>query len=327
MKKPNLPYLICQKSKGREYWYFRRGRGELVRLPDPSDDNFLRAYDDAKSGRVRVPAKNNFAKLIELYEAGHHFQSLAPRTKKDYRKVMEYLREVVGDDDPARMIRRDVIEAQMANLHRKRFANEIPAMLSRLFEFAINLGWLTGNPAKGVAKIKTGEGHQPWPDALVDKYGATAKGVDRIIFELAIGTGQRIQDVLDMRWSDIEGDGINVKQNKTGAELYIPFTARLSDFLAKTPKEGLWIATTTNGRKMPYNTAEQRFRALRKAVGGEGYVMHGWRYTAAHHLALAGCTDAEIAAITGHKSLEMVAKYSRKASQRGLAETAQRKRK
>lgn len=61
-------------------------------------------------------------------------------------------------------------------------------------------------------------------------------------------------------------------------------------------------------------------------TGGKGYVMHGWRYTAAHQLILAGCTDAEVAAITGHKSLEMVAKYSRKASQRGLAVRAQEKR-
>lgn len=54
--------------------------------------------------------------------------------------------------------------------------------------------------------------------------------------------------------------------------------------------------------------------------------MHGWRYTAAHELAEAGCTDAEIAAITGHKSAEMVAKYSRKAGQKRRAKRAQEKR-
>jgi integrase len=261
-----------------------------------------------------------------MYTTSPKFAGLAPRTKKDYIKVMDYLDDIIGKDDPRKMIKRDVIEAQMANLHRKRFANEIPAMLSRLFEFAINYGWLETNPAKGVERLNTGEGHQPWPDALIEKYAAKATGPDRIILELAIGTGQRIQDILDMRWSDIEGDGINVKQNKTGHELYIPFTRRLSDFLATTPKKALWIAPQMHGQQTHYNTAEQRFRVIRKAIGGEGFVMHGWRYTAAHHLALAGCTDAEIAAITGHKSLEMVAKYSRKASQRGLAERAQKKR-
>lgn len=325
MKKPDLPYLVCQRVKGREYWYFRRG-GQNIRLPDPSDANFLRAYDEAKKGRARRPVKRNFAALITAYKAFHKYKALAPRTQKDYTKVMDYLLEIVGNDDPAKMIKRDVVEAQAANMHRKRFANEIPAMLSRLFEHGITIGWLRDNPAKGVAKVKTGDGHKPWPDDLVDRYTAAATGADRVIFELAIGTSQRIQDVLDMKWSDVEGDGINVTQNKTGAELYIPFTERLATFLAGTPKTGFHIATTGQGTAMPYSTVEQRFRAIRKAVGGEGYVMHGWRYTAAHQLALAGCTDAEIAAITGHKSLEMVAKYSRKASQRGLAESAQKKR-
>lgn len=321
MKKPDLPYLVRQPSKGRDYWYFRRG-GESVRLPDPSDANFLRAYDEAKRGRTRAPVKRNFRALITAYKSFHKYKSLAPRTKVDYSKVMDYLLDIVGEDDPAKMIKRDVVEAQMANLHRKRFANEVPAMLSRLFEHGITIGWLDKNPAKGVEKIKTGEGHKPWPDALVEAYTEAATGVDRIIFELAIGTGQRIQDVLDMKWSDVEGDGINVTQNKTGAELFIPFTDRLASFLAETPKTGFFIATTERGTAMHYNTAEQRFRKIRKAIKAEGYVMHGWRYTAAHHLALAGCTDAEIAAITGHRSLEMVQKYSRKTGQRKLAAKA-----
>ena len=325
MKRPDLPYLVCQKTKGAEYWYFRRG-GDRIRLPDPDHPDFYAAYADAKSGRKRVPVQRNFRKLIEVYKADQHFKDLAPRTRKDYAKVMDYLLDTLANDDPAKMIRRDVIEAQMANTYRARFANEIVAQLSRLFECAINLGWITHNPAKGVAKLKTGEGHHPWPEALVEKYAEAATGVDLTIFELAIGTGQRIQDILDMRWSDIEGDGINVTQNKTKADLYIPFTARLSQHLSRTPKKGLWIATTMHGQQMHYNTAEQRFRRIRKSIGGEGFVMHGWRYTAAHQLILAGCTDAEVAAITGHKSLEMVAKYSRKASQRGLATNAQKKR-
>lgn len=326
MKRPDLPYLTRQKVKGREYWYFRRG-GVRTRLPDPSDGNFLRAYDEAKKGRTHRPVKRSFSALIAAYTAHHKFKELAPRTQADYIKVMDYIVDIAGNDDPSKMITRDVIEAQTANMHRKRFANEVPAMLSRLFTHGIAIGWLEKNPAKGVSKIKTGDGHKPWPDVLVGKYAEAATGADRIIFELAIGTGQRIQDVLDMKWSDVEGDGINVTQNKTGAELYIPFTRRLSAFLATTPKRGFFIATTAHGTATHYNTAEQRFRRIRKAIGAQGYVMHGWRYTAAHHLAQAGCTDAEIASITGHKSLEMVAKYSRKHGQRQLAENAQEKRK
>lgn len=320
MKKPDLPYL--QKKKGRNgkiYWYFSRGKDERVPLPDPSDDAFMQAYTDARKGRVRVPVKRNFDRLIEEYLKSPKWQKLAPRTKKDYRKAIEYIREVAGHADPAKMIRRDVIEAQLANTHRKRFANEIPAMLSRLFEYGINIGWLTYNPARGVEKLETGDGYQPWPEPLIDRFRAACDPDTRLVFELCLNTGQRIADVLKMRWSDIEDNGINVVQNKTGTELWIPFTDDMATYLSGVPKKGIFICTNPLGRQLSYNTAEDRFRRVRKAVNGKGYTLHGLRYTAATRLANAGCTDAQIASITGHKSAEMVAKYSRKSNQRGLA--------
>ncbi|MEP2714909.1 hypothetical protein [Pseudophaeobacter sp.] len=54
--------------------------------------------------------------------------------------------------------------------------------------------------------------------------------------------------------------------------------------------------------------------------GGEGYAL---RYSAAGELAEAGCTDHQIAAITGHNSLSMIQKYSRGANQKILAKQAQ----
>lgn len=326
MKRPELPFLQVKTVKGREYCYFRRNGGYLA-LPHYSDPDFFRAYEDAIQGRQLKPSKNTFRRLIQEYQASPKFRNLKPRTKKDYAKVDQYLLDVVADDDPARMIRRDVVDAQMANTHRARFANEIVAQLSRLFEFGINLGWLDHNPAKGVERLKTGEGHKPWPKWLIAAYRAAANGADLVFFELCLGTGQRVQDVLDMKWADIEDGGINVTQKKTGHELWVPFTPRLSNVLSTTPRSGFWIVSGKHGRALSYNSIEQRFRKIRADIGGEDYVMHGLRYTAAHELAAAGCTDAEIAAITGHKSVEMVAKYSRKAGQRGLALRAQEKRK
>ena len=51
-------------------------------------------------------------------------------------------------------------------------------------------------------------------------------------------------------------------------------------------------------------------------------VTHGLRKAAARRLAEAGCSANEIAAITGHASLEEVARYTRAAEQRKLARSA-----
>ena len=49
---------------------------------------------------------------------------------------------------------------------------------------------------------------------------------------------------------------------------------------------------------------------------------HGLRKAAARRLAEAGCTEKQIAAITGHRSLAEVARYTRKADQKRLARQA-----
>jgi hypothetical protein len=48
-------------------------------------------------------------------------------------------------------------------------------------------------------------------------------------------------------------------------------------------------------------------------------VLHGLRKAAARRLAEAGCTEKEIAAVTGHTTLKEVARYTRAAEQKRLA--------
>jgi len=72
-----------------------------------------------------------------------------------------------------------------------------------------------------------------------------------------------------------------------------------------------------------YDLVQKKMLKIKKAIGLEEYSLHGLRYSAAGELAEAGCTDHQIAAITDHKSLSMIQKYSRGASQKVLAKQAQ----
>jgi integrase len=54
----------------------------------------------------------------------------------------------------------------------------------------------------------------------------------------------------------------------------------------------------------------------------EGINLHGLRKLAATRLANAGCSAHEIAAITGHRSLSMVAHYTASADQERMAKSA-----
>ena len=65
-----------------------------------------------------------------------------------------------------------------------------------------------------------------------------------------LGTGQRIGDVLRMRWNYIEAGGINVKQGKTGDALWVPMTPQLRAMLDATPKRGLASVARQDGRPL-----------------------------------------------------------------------------
>jgi integrase len=65
-------------------------------------------------------------------------------------------------------------------------------------------------------------------------------------------------------------------------------------------------------------------KALRE-MGLDGYAIHGLRKNAAVELANAGCTPHEIAAITGHRTLGMVAHYAKRHDQRIAARSARDK--
>lgn len=324
--KRDLPAHVYNK-KGT-LWFQRRGFPTVKITSRPGTAEFALEYARLLNGAPPPATGKTFAALVRSYVASDRFKSLAPRSKADYGKVLEWVKIKLGPLPVAKMQRKDVIRARDANADTQRFANYIVQVLRVLMEHAIDLGWRDDNPCKGVSLLKsTGDRREAWPPALIEAYRATATGRALLIFELCLGTGQRIGDVLEMRWSDIDGDGIKVTQNKTGARLWIPFTARLRAVLDETPRIGLTIcAWGRHGRPSAYRGAADLVMAVRKQIGAEDYDIHSLRYSAASELAAAGCSDDEIKAITGHTTSAMVAKYAGAERQRARAKKAQEKR-
>lgn len=330
MKKPNLPHLRRLSKHGREYWYFvRRSRGQYIRLPDPTDAAFLVEYERALKGRSQPPRGDTFKALFASYRASERFTRLASRTRSDYDKALEWLESQIGQGRPRDLERRHVIRLMNANAHRVRFARQVVQTLSVVMEHAIDIGMVEHNRAKGVRLIpfrRERDQNRPWPKEAREAYEANASPRARLIYEIGIGTGQRIGDILSMKWEDVRDGAIHVKQGKTGAELVIPLTARLAAHLAAAPREGRYILAKNLVEPIGYETARQDVDKARRGTIVMEYTRHGWRYTCAAELAAAGCSDEEIAAITGHQALSMVKKYSGKARQVARAKSAQEKR-
>lgn len=328
MTKRHLPAHVYDK-KGVLYFQ-RRGWPTTRMQAAAGTPEFALEYAALLNG-ARVapePTRQTFDGLVKDYLRSARYRKLAPRTARDYEKVLAWVTDKLGQMPVAGIQRKDIIRARDANAETVRFANYIVQVLRILLEHSIDLGWRTDNPARGISLLKSdGPTRQPWPTDMIAAYRAAATGRALLIFEMCLGTGQRIGDVLKMRWSDIDGDGIRVRQGKTGSDLWIPFTPRLRSILSETPRTGLTIiAHGPAGKALTYFPAAKAVRSVREQIGAEEYDIHGLRYAAAADLAAAGCSDEQIAAITGHKTSAMIARYAGPVRQRARAEEAQKRR-
>ena len=298
-------------------YFIRRGEPATRMQNQSLCPEFWAEYALLLKGRDLTPTDYNFKALIASYRKSLRYRKLAPRTKADYDKVLSVIESGWGDLDPRKIKRRNFIKLRDDNDKSVRFANYCIQVSGPLMEHCIDIGWRDDNPARGVVLLKSeGEGRKPWPQRLIDKYRETATGQDLLVFEMCLGTGQRIGDVLKMKWGDIEDDGINVRQNKTGKPLWVPLTKGLREALRTTDKRSVFILTNHKATgPWPYRSAAQNVRRVREEIGAQDYDIHALRHTAASELAMAGCDDETIAAITG-QSIAMVRHYTRTVRQK-----------
>jgi integrase len=120
----------------------------------------------------------------------------------------------------------------------------------------------------------------------------------------------------------VDGE-LHVIQQKTGAELYLPITPRLERAMKAYKAKGLSLIGADDGRPLSRAGLTQFMRAAIKEAGLPAKcVSHGLRKAAMRRLAEGGKTEKQIAAVSGHKTLREVERYTAAADQRRLAQAA-----
>lgn len=175
------------------------------------------------------------------------------------------------------------------------------------------------------------ENHTPWPEELVELAEKTFPTHMAKVVTLGSNTGQRGSDLVNMRWSDIATHdgypGINVKQKKTGLEVWVPFTPELLKAMEGWERRPGYMLFREDGTKFEREHLSCRWLRLRRQPGMEPFrdlVLHGLRGSAVVRLRKAGCSQYEICSYVG-MSPKMVSRYSKKAEQIDLALAAVRR--
>ena len=315
--------------------YFRRPGGRAMPLPGlPGSIEFMAAYQAALAAVSPPPPssrhiiRGSLAEVVAGYFRSASFVNLSPSSQVLYRKALKPVLAAHGH----RLVRelprdaaRNVIEA-IGAVH-PGMANITRAVLSKVMAYAIKAGVRTDNPFAGLERYRLGT-HHTWTDAELAQFERRwPLGTrERLAFALLLYTGQRGGDIVKMVRNDIVNGRIRVSQDKTRKgttnELMIPIHPALSRALKAGPVVGMQhIITDPQGRPLRRLTA--LIEAAAKRAGLPPHcVAHGLRKAALRRLAEHGSTTKEIAAVSGHRSLSEIERYTERADQVRLADAA-----
>lgn len=321
------------RSKGRVYYYHRRTMTRLA--GEPGSTVFMDALAIAERGSTAPPpAPGTLDALIAAYRAAPEFTGLAVRTRADYQKVFDYLKPLgplaLGEIDRGYLY--EVRDRAFAK-KKRRFANYVLQVLSRLFNWGKSRELVEDNPAADVDNIRRPRDaravNRRWTDAEFKTVMAEASEGMRIAVGIGGYLGFREGDAITVAWSRYDGIAFEVNQGKTGAPLWVPvhheFKALLDAWKAK--RSSPIIVVGVKGRPYTQTGFQTMFFGLLRRLKsegkiGEGLSFHGLRHTVGNRLAEAGCDTRTIAAMLGQETTAMAEHYSRAANRKHLVRAA-----
>lgn len=319
-------------QSGKVRRYLRRSGQRLVPLPGaPGSAEFMEAYQTAIKNKAAPSSRHGagtFGRLAEDYFRSVEFANLKPNSKALYHFAIDPVAREHGHrlirDLPVDKARKIV---QAIGAAKPGMANLTLAVLKRLMRYAIESGWRNDNPFSTVKPYKIGSRHTWTEDEMAAYEKRWPLGTrERLAYALLLYTDQRGGDVVRMRRADIKGGCIRVKQQKTGTELMIPIHPALNAAMKAGPAKGLHLIGDEHGRPIIRPTLTVLItRAAREAGLPRHCVPHGLRKAMMRRLAEDGATTKQIQAISGHRSLREVERYTLAAEQERLARSAMRK--
>lgn len=186
--------------------------------------------------------------------------------------------------------------------------------LSRIFSFAVDNGLVSGNPCRKVKKLRQDNRRTRYltRDEEIRLLAEADLGpwYLRPLIVVAIQTGMRRGELLNLAWSDVDLARalVYVRDTKSGKSRELPLS---SDALA-----ALRSVRVEGEKVFPLVDFKKAWAGALKRAGISGLRFHDLRHTAATRWADAGADAFTIAALLGHSSIQMSARYAHAVDER-----------
>lgn len=325
-KNGRTTYRVQVRVQGHPPVYRTFQRSTDARLWAQQTEASIRRGDALPSSENR---KRVFRDLVEQYL--DTVKRRKPEAHPKQRQIMNWWKQHLGhyylaNITPAVIAeKRNALLAENIGHNSPRYrspatANRYLAALSKAFADAVKeWHWTVENPVLRVSKEPEPSGRVRFlSDDERNSLLATCKKSRlpelEVIVLLALTTGMRRGEIMGLRWRDLDLDRKlavlhETKNNERRSAPLVPKVLELLIGRARSAhKQGDLVFKQPGTDKVIQ--LDFWFKEAVKAANIEGFRFHDLRHTAASYLAMSGSTPGEIAAVLGHKTLQMVKRYA-----------------
>jgi integrase len=279
--------------------------------------------------------KRTLADAIDRYRRDGRVEALKESSRPDYRRHLAWWREQYGGYILAALTPAVISEAKAYLAARPKQRGEgvlAPASVAKALRVLSTVldaahrewHWIAANPASSVKPPKVRNARTRFLDdaelqRLLETVTPVAQGGPcespdlRLAVLMALTTGARKSELFALTRQDLNlGRGtVTFRETKNGTSRTTALVPEVVEAINARPARLdttlLFPSPTDPSRAVDLRSAWET--ALRRA-GIEDFRWHDLRHSAASYLAMSGASLAEIAAVLGHKTLAMVARYS-----------------
>ena len=312
-------YVLLQRSGGRSR---RVSLGPVsLRTVAEARREYLARQAIHEPDRESVPRRcaPSFREFVESEWREVHFGRYKPSTRKGVRSLLasklmpEFGSSPLDRIAPAQVRRWCDAFSRTAPVN----ANRGLEVLRQIMNFAIARGHVDANPAVGIepnrrprlTRFLSREEVARLHRAL-DQQDGKGNRQQADMIRMLLLTGCRRGEIVNLRWSEVQGDALMLADSKTGPRK-VPLNSQARRILHGQPRGGSpFVFPSPRDPSRPRHPDLRLWHRVRREASIEDVRLHDLRHTHASHAVMNGVPVPVVSRLLGHSSVRMTLRYA-----------------
>jgi len=219
--------------------------------------------------------------------------TVAAKTYQNYASCARRVKEAFAEFEPSQVKPVHVARFLDDNKATPSMANLLRSFMKGAFDRAVRWGEADSNPVREIKNFKTAKRDRYITPDEYKSIRQHASPTLQSLMDVAYITGQRIGDVMAIRYADITDAGVFVKQQKTGNKVLISMTPDLAASIEQARAlhqsvKGMTLFHRRNGKPLSYQTIYGHWRKACDAAKVDNAHFHDIRAATATDAKRAG---------------------------------------